>query len=446
VDKAASVVPIIFGVGAAISAATGITSTGLQIAQHIQLQEQLKDQKELAYLQKELGRRQLAQYKKAEEAEQIEANMFSRPMNPIGPISTLQMTTRSMARQQATPALQRFGGNVNMANLNDIELTPRGSFDNISLGSPRNSISLGGSSRNLAGPFPLQQINRRTQLMTGTGSSSGSSQSLYRRNAAVDAAAEAELTRRLDALHTNQNMSRSVPNIAGNQQVRLRRAAFNAATGQVTLEQGSLPRGEYMRLANRGGMRYPNIREAFGRALRKHKRKLLIGGAVVGGAALLGGSIYGTIKDYRELEEKRLKFENHFANQANKKEVETKQITKDIKKDIKSEPDMQYDKPIGVFEKMANAAASGEHSGGGGGGGASSGGGYGNYQKAFQMAAKAFGKSNRRRRRSKKAGGAKTRKTRNGKVTKRRRSRKHINKHINKRVKKSRRHVRRRAF
>lgn len=378
--------------------------------------------------------------------------MFSRPINPIGPISTLQMTTRSMARQQATPALQRFGGNVNMGNFNDLEITPRGSFDNISLGSPRNSISLGGSSRNLVGePFPLQLINRGRgrQLMMGTGtssSSSGSSQSLYRRNAAVDAAAEAELTRRLDALHTNQNISRSTPNLAGNQQVRLRRAAFNAATGRVTLDQGALPRGEYMRLANRGGMRYPNIREAFGRALRKHKRKLLIGGAVLGGAALLGGSIYGAIKDYRELEEKRLKFENHFANQSNKKEVETKQITKDIKKDIKSEPDMQYDKPIGVFEKMANAAASGEHSGGGGGGGASSGGGYGNYQKAFQMAAKAFGKSSRRRRRSQKAGGAKTRKTRRGKVTKRRRSRKHINKHINKRVKKSRRHVRRRAF
>ena len=46
---------------------------------------------------------------------------------------------------------------------------------------------------------------------------------------------------------------------------------------------------------------------------------------------------------------------------------------------------MQYDKPIGVFEKMLNGtASSGDHMGGGGG--SSSGGGYGNYQKAYQMA------------------------------------------------------------
>ena len=72
-------------------------------------------------LQKELGRRQLAQYKKAEEVEEQEANMFSKPVQPIGPISTLQMTTRSMARQQQMPDMQttRFGGSsINMANLN----------------------------------------------------------------------------------------------------------------------------------------------------------------------------------------------------------------------------------------------------------------------------------------------------------------------------------------
>src|SRR5271156_2899546 len=103
VAKFSSVVPIIFGASAAVGAATGITSTGLQIAQHIQLQEQLKDQKELAYLQKELGRRQLAQYIKAEEAEQIEANMFSRPMNPIGPISTLQLLGLWLDSKQHLP-------------------------------------------------------------------------------------------------------------------------------------------------------------------------------------------------------------------------------------------------------------------------------------------------------------------------------------------------------
>ena len=81
IDKVSSVIPAIFGVSAAISAATGITSTGLQIAQHIQLQEQLKDQQELVQLQKELGRRQLAQYKNAEEIEEREANMYSKRYN-----------------------------------------------------------------------------------------------------------------------------------------------------------------------------------------------------------------------------------------------------------------------------------------------------------------------------------------------------------------------------
>ena len=37
------------------------------------------------------------------------------------------------------------------------------------------------------------------------------------------------------------------------------------------------------------------------RALRKHKRKILIGGAVVGTAALLAGSIYGGLSYDKEL-------------------------------------------------------------------------------------------------------------------------------------------------
>ena len=113
-------------------------------------------------LQKELGRRQLAQYKKTEEEEEREAYMYSKPVQSIGPISTLQMTTRSMARQQQMPNMQttRFGSSgVNMANLNlNQSPTPSrgGSYENISLSSPRNSISLGGSFESLAGEqFPL---------------------------------------------------------------------------------------------------------------------------------------------------------------------------------------------------------------------------------------------------------------------------------------------------
>ena len=149
-----SIPAIVFGVSAAVGAAASVTSTGLQIAQHIQLQDQLKDQQELIQLQKELSKKQLAQFKKSEQLEQVEASMFSRPTQPIGPISTLQMTTRSMSRQQLAPITTqpRFSGSrISMANMNmNEQATPfPGTFHNVDLSSPRNSVSLGGSYESL---------------------------------------------------------------------------------------------------------------------------------------------------------------------------------------------------------------------------------------------------------------------------------------------------------
>ena len=57
-------------------------------------------------------------------------------------------------------------------------------------------------------------------------------------------------------------------------------------------------------------MEYPNIGRAFKLAILKHKRKLIIGGAVIGAAALLGGSIYGGL--YNHLELQKLKDTNKF--------------------------------------------------------------------------------------------------------------------------------------
>ena len=104
---------------------------------------------------------------------------------------------------------------------------------------------------------------------------------------------------------------------------------------------------------------------------------------------------------------------------------------------------MQYDKPLGVFEKRFNwATIFGQSTGGAGDG--SSGGGYGNYQKAFDAASKALTKTVRKRRRPRKTTSGKTvpRKTKQGKVAKRRSAKKHINK----RSKKSKRHSRTKAF
>ena len=201
-----------------------------------------------------------------------------------------------------------------------------------------------------------------------------------------------------------------------------------------------MARGDYMALAEAGGMRYPNVRQAFTAAIKKHKRKLIIGGAVAGGLAILEGSIYSVVKD---AEKHKQKLEDYLPNTQKEKEKETafeknfevlkKKIVK-VKEEIKAKA-MQYDKPTGVFEKMHNGtASSGDYMGGGGG--SSSGGGYGNYQKAYQLANRALGgkKKYRKKRRAKKPSVGKkgARKTRSGKVTKRRRSSKHINKQAGK--------------
>ena len=394
-------------------------------------------------LQKELGRRQLAQYKKAEEVEEQEANMFSKSVQPIGPISTLQMTTRSMARQQQMPDMQttRFGGSsINMANLNlNQSATPSrgGSYENISLSSPRNSISLGGSFESLAGEqFPLI----RRPLLQGS-TSSGSSNSLFnaaRRGERIRGEVNpAELTQRLGGLGAlpNVNAIEEAPHIRGDQKVRYRGAVFNRLLDKVQLKRGSMPRDEFLHYANRGKMEYPNMMKTVSRAIRKQKRKLLIGGvAIAATAGILGGSIYGGL--YNQPEYKNPKLEQFLPSESIKKEIVAQQIKKEIKTEQKKQ-EMQYDKPLGVFEKMSNGAVSGGDYGGGGGC-------YGSYQKAFQAAARTFRKTHRKGRRSKKTVVGKTtsRKTRRGKVTKRRRAKKHINK----RLKKSKRHYRRKAF
>ena len=420
-------------------------------------------------MQKELTRRQLAQYKKAEEAEKREAAMFSKPIQGIGPVSTLQMTTRSMVRNPEMPEMQttRFrGSTVNMANMNmNQTATPQhNSMESINLNSPRQNFNLGGSFRNLAAgeQMPLNNLGRRA---LATGSSSSSTNSLFQRgsnrnlarndagsgssNTMFDARQQRlrtvdpiELERRLQTLTRDRPITQSTPNISDDQQVRFRGAAFRKALDRVQLlgRGHAMPRGDYMALAEAGGMRYPNVRQAFTAAIKKHKRKLIIGGAVAGGLAILGGSIYSAVKD---TEKHKQKLEDYLPNTQKEKETAFEKNFEALKKrivkgneEIKAKA-MQYDKPTGVFEKMHNGtASSGDYMGGGGGGGSSSGGGYGNYQKAYQLANRALGgkKKYRKKRRAKKpsAGKKGARKTRSGRVTKRRRSSKRINKRAGK--------------
>jgi uncharacterized membrane protein YgcG len=313
---------------------------------------------------------------------------------------------------------------------------------------------MGGSYESLVGQQQFGFARRPPMNLPGT-SSSGSSISLFNASRRVEqtrgAVDASVLTRRLDNLAAMRNAERlqrtATPHLPADQEVRFRGAAFNADTEGVTLTRGSMPRAEFLRYANRGGMEYPNVMRAAWRAIRKHKRKLLIGGiAIAATAGILGGGIYGgqynqSIIDKLKLEAK-LGKEPHTILKEIKAEIKAKEA---IKPKVSFE-DMQYAKPVGVFEKMSNEAASGGNYGGGGGG-SSGGGGFGNYQKALQAAGhstrKTQGKRGRRRRRfNKKASKTSSHKTRRGKVTKRRRTRKRINK----RGKTSKRHSSKKAF
>ena len=79
-----------------------------------------------------------------------------------------------------------------------------------------------------------------------------------------------------------------------------------------------MPRDDYMALAQAGGMRYPNVRQAFTDAIKKHKRKLIIGGAIVGGLAITGGSIYSVVKD---AEKRKQKLEDYLPNAQKERET-----------------------------------------------------------------------------------------------------------------------------
>ena len=275
------------GVSAAVGAATGLTSVGLQIAQHVQYQEQLKDQQELVYLQKELVKRQLAQYKKSEEAEEREQrNMLSRPGQGLGPVSRTNMMTRSMSRSANMPDIVNpRHGQINMGNLNMEHLnTPpffRNNFEDVNLRSggasseylnmlhsPRNSISLGGSFSSFAGEsFPLARlIPPRLHTGNTTSSSSSNGSNILYNSAAAHAGrpmggiSAAALNQRLDAIEAAQ---RNV--VAGDQQIRFRNVGgghLNAAalprraasSPNLSQRHAGMPRPQFLRLSSLGGM------------------------------------------------------------------------------------------------------------------------------------------------------------------------------------------------
>ena len=162
---------------------------GLQIAQHIQVQDQLKDQQELIVLQKELSKRKLAQYITAEN-EEAPSNMFNKSQNPV----SIPMITRSMMRQTQMQPNPVGGSVTNMGYVN------RGaSLESINMSSPRN-ISLGGSYESLTGQ-QMEMMNRN-RMTTITPSSSGSSNSLF------SAASSGRIRGQLNPMQLTNRLSR----------------------------------------------------------------------------------------------------------------------------------------------------------------------------------------------------------------------------------------------
>src|SRR3984957_11157097 len=112
--------------------------------------------------------------------------MFSKPIQGIGPVSTLQMTTRSMARNPQMPEMQttrfrttRFRGSA--VNMNQTGTSQHNSMESINLNlPPRQNFNLGGSFRNLAAgeEFPLNNLGRRA---LAPGSTSSNTNSLFQR-------------------------------------------------------------------------------------------------------------------------------------------------------------------------------------------------------------------------------------------------------------------------
>src|SRR3981189_946360 len=90
-----------------------------------------------------------------------------------------------------------------------------------------------------------------------------------------------------------------------------------------------MPRDEFLHYANRGKMENPNMMKTVSRAIRKHKRKLLIGGvAIATTAGILSGSIYGGL--HNQPEYKNPKLEQFLPSESIKKEIVAQQIKKEI--------------------------------------------------------------------------------------------------------------------
>ena len=396
----ALLIPILLGVTTALGAATGVASVGIQAYQQAQVNKQIEEQEEIARLQKRLTRHQLKQFEEQDKAEK-EMNLFKTPMN-IG------VTTRSMA-QGAN--LQRSISNANLLSNTGLGPILRGNIVESGVPVMRNpmNLTLQSSTESLdlfnrsATPRLISPYGSRQSLF-GSTESLDRQHSAFARNlqarypAIINLSDDMELRQRGPAtmqpsaqehfaspgLYSTPKTSRRETPLPPSSPSKRRAPPPPTALSEGIYEYPtddilplqrpstsflktlkSIPRrirglfpphtsnlGENVPLltGGSGGGR----RTSLGRFLNTHKRKLIIGGGILGGAAIVGGTVAGIFKTKRE-------------------------------------KTMQGHEPRGMFEQLSRGSV-----GGGGGGG------FGRYQQ-IQTAARGYGAAPRRRvKRSKK--------------------------------------------
>ena len=273
--------------------------------------KQVAEQEELTKLQKKLSEHQLKQFEEADKLKKQEE--MNTPMN-FGRVRMGMMTRsmRSAANMQRNISVTNTLTNSGLGAIQRGGIVGTGApigFANRALSSPSlSSVDLGTPSRLVSPMGSMSQLNLRTpsvQSLTSFGRlglRTPSAQSLQ--SWGSDEMRQAIPLRRLPTLPNLAAGQVRYPNLAAGQ------VRYNVATQQVHLPPlargiGSPPTASrFLRyVRSHFPIRYPRgqrliqggggPRRSFGAFLNRHKRKFIVGGAILGAAALIGGTAAG---------------------------------------------------------------------------------------------------------------------------------------------------------
>ena len=414
-------IPLILGITGAVGAATGVAGLALQGVQQGQLTKQLTEQEELSKLQKKLGEYQLKQYEEMYNAPKIPmttrsmtaAQTVQRNLNVANTITNTGLGTIQRGNIINTTA-QVHGFNNAAANLETPinQFRPMRSAQQNNL--MRNSVDLATSSRGFGNLAYNAGDMFDTPLVQSRASSVASRRAAVDFNrmstpAVMNATQNIEMSRlqsptqrfRQPTGTFNPKPAVTQPAIryhAGNEYVNIDLQEHIPASRRLNLQPRRFSsmlqtmrnrivrgvqrerdvrgyRGERQRLLLQGFEDEPVLPRrpfAMGNFLNRYKRRLAVGAGIVGGAALLGGTIAGIAS--------------------------------------KRKKTMQSNEPSGMFERLSTVGTT-TYAGGGVGGGGGAGfpfwnsGASAKYKKRRGSKAKGSKAKGRKRRGSKVKGG-----------------------------------------